>query len=75
MSLARALLLLACALLAVPALFIAAKGLDAIRRRAAVIQGRPVAGLKAIGAGVILLGWAAGMLGFAVLVIVAQWPR
>jgi hypothetical protein len=72
---ARALLLLAAALLAVPALFIGAKGIAAIRRRSAVVQGRTVVGAKAIGAGLILVGWAAGMLLFAVLVLVAQLSR
>jgi hypothetical protein len=69
---ARALLLLACALLAVPAVFVGAKGLAAVRRRSAVIQGRTVVGGKAIAAGLVLLGWAAGMIGFAVLVLASQ---
>lgn len=69
---ARALLLLACVLLAVPGLFVGAKGLATIRRRSAVIQGRTVTGAKAIGAGLILVGWSAGMLLFAVLVFMAQ---
>jgi hypothetical protein len=72
---ARALLLLACLLLAVPALFVGARGLAVLRRRAAVIQGRTVTGGKAIGAGLVLLGWAAGMLLFAVLVAAAQLGR
>ena len=72
---ARALLLLACVLLAAPALFIAAKGLAAIRRRTAVVQGRTVTGVRAIGAGLVLVGWAAGMLLFAALVITAQLRR
>lgn len=72
---ARALLLLAVALLAVPGLFVAAKGLAAIRRRSAVIQGRPVKGAKAVAAGLVLLGWALGMLGFAVLVLLAFGRR
>jgi hypothetical protein len=69
---ARALVILACLLLVVPALFIAAKGLSAIRRRQALVQGRTVTGAQAIFAGLILLGWAAGMLGFAALVL-ARW--
>lgn len=69
---ARALLLLACLLLAAPALFVGAKGIAILRRRAAVIQGRTVTGARAVGAGLVLVGWAAGMLLFAVLVIVAQ---
>ncbi len=75
MTVARALLLLACVLLAVPAVFIAAKGLAAIRRRSAVVQGRTVTGARAVAAGLVLLGWAAGMIGFAVLVLVAQGRR
>jgi hypothetical protein len=72
---ARALLLLACVLLAAPALFIGAKGLAAIRRRSTVVQGRVVTGGRAIGAGLILVGWAAGMLLFAALVFAAQLRR
>jgi hypothetical protein len=72
---ARALLLLASVLLAVPGLFVGAKGLAAIRRRSAVIQGRTVTGARAIGAGLVLVGWAAGMIAFAVLVLVAQARR
>ncbi len=75
MSVARALLLLACVLLAVPGLFVAAKGLAAIRRRSAVVQGRTVTGARAVAAGLVLLGWAAGMIAFAVLVLVAQGRR
>ena len=72
---ARALLLVACVLLAVPALFVGAKGIAAIRRRSAVIQGRTVTGARAVAAGLVLLGWAAGMIAFAVLVLVAQSRR
>jgi hypothetical protein len=72
---ARVLLLLACALLAIPGVFVAAKGLAAIRRRSAVVQGRTVTGARAIGAGLILVGWAAGMLVFAALVFAAQLRR
>jgi hypothetical protein len=75
MTVARALLLLACLLLAVPALFIGAKGFAAISRRSAVVQGRTVTGARAIGAGLILLGWAAGMVVFAALVFAAQLRR
>jgi hypothetical protein len=74
-TVARALLLLACVLLAAPALFIGAKGLAAIRRRSAVVQGRTVTGARAIAAGLVLLGWAAGMIAFAVLVLIAQARR
>jgi hypothetical protein len=72
---ARALLLLACLLLVVPGIFIGAKGLAAIRRGSAVVQGRTVTGAKAVGAGLILLGWAAGMILFAVLVAAVQLRR
>jgi hypothetical protein len=71
---ARALVLLACFLLIVPGVFIAAKGLFAIRRRQALVQGRTVTGAQAVFAGLILLGWAAFMLGFAALVM-ARWIR
>lgn len=69
---ARALVLLAALLLVVPGLFIAAKGAFAIRRRSALVQGRTVTGGQAIFAGLILLGWAAGMLGFAALILARQ---
>lgn len=72
---ARALLLLAAALLAVPAVFVGARGLAVLRRRSAVVQGRTVTGAKALGAGLVLLGWAAGMLLFAALVLGAQLRR
>ncbi len=72
---ARALLLLAAGLLAVPGLFVAVKGFAAIRRRSAVVQGRTVTGAAAMGAGLILVAWGAGMLGFAALVLAAQFRR
>lgn len=72
---ARALLVLACVLLAVPGLFVGAKGLAVVRRRSAVIQGRTVTGARAIGAGLVLVGWAAGMIAFAVLILVALARR
>lgn len=72
---ARALVILACLLLAVPGLWVAAKGLFAIRRRQALVQGRTVTGAQAVFAGLILLGWAAGMLGFSVLVLARQLTR
>lgn len=71
----RALLLLACALLVVPALFVGAKGLRAMRRRSAVIQGKTVVGGKAVAAGLVLVGWALGMMAFALLVLAAQLRR
>lgn len=72
---ARFLLLLACVLLAVPGVFIGAKGVAVIRRRSTLVQGRAVTGARAIGAGLILVGWAAGMLVFAALVFAAQLRR
>jgi hypothetical protein len=75
MSVARALVLLAAALLALPGAFVTVKGLWAIRRRSAVVQGRTVTGAAAIGAGLVLVAWGLGMLGFAALVLVAQRPR
>jgi hypothetical protein len=69
---ARALLLLAAGLLAFPGLFIAAKGLATIRRRSAVVQGKPVTGAGAVGAGLILVAWGLAMVGFAAVVIAAQ---
>lgn len=72
---ARALLILACLLLAVPGLWVAAKGALAIRRRRALVQGRTVSGAQAVFAGLILLAWAAGMLGFSALVLARQLTR
>jgi hypothetical protein len=69
---ARALLLLAAALLALPGLFVVVKGLATMRRRHAVVQGRTVTGARAIGAGLVLVLWGAGMLGFSALVIAAK---
>lgn len=71
----RALLLVACVLLVVPGLFVGAKGLAAIRRRSAVVQGRTVTGGRAVAAGLVLVGWAAGMIAFAALVLAAQGLR
>ncbi len=75
MSLARALVLLAAGLLAVPGLFVGVKGVAAIRRRSVLVQGRTVTGAKAVLAGLVLLSWAAAMLGFAVVVLLAQAHR
>ncbi len=69
---ARALVLLAAALLALPGLFVVVKGLATMRRRSAVVQGRTVTGARAIGAGLVLVLWGAGMLGFSALVIAAK---
>ncbi len=72
MSVARALLLLACGLLALPGVYVTLKGLATMRRRSAVVQGRTVTGARAVGAGAVLVAWGLGMLGFAVLVILAK---
>lgn len=72
---ARALVIVAWLLLTVPGVFIAAKGFAAIRRRQALVQGRTVTGAQAIFAGLILLGWAFGMLGFAALILARQLSR
>lgn len=69
---ARALVLLAAALLALPGLFVVVKGLATMRRRSAVVQGRTVTGARAVGAGLVLVLWGAGMLGFSALVIAAK---
>ena len=75
MTLARALVLLAAGLLAVPGAFVSAKGAAALRRRRVLVQGRTVTGGRAVLAGLVLLGWGAGMIGFAALVLIAQRPR
>jgi hypothetical protein len=74
-TVARALVLLAAALLALPGLFVTVKGLAAIRRRSAIVQGRTVTGARAVGAGAILVAWGLGMLGFAALVLLRFRPR
>jgi hypothetical protein len=74
-SVARALLLLAAGLLAIPGLWVTLKGIAAIRRRSAVVQGRTVTGARALGAGLVLVAWGAAMLAFSVLVILAKRPR
>jgi hypothetical protein len=74
-SVARALVLLAAALLALPGLWVTVKGLATLRRGSAVVQGRTVTGARALGAGLILVAWGVGMLGFSVLVILAKRPR
>ncbi len=72
---ARALVLVAAALLAIPGLWVSVKGLATLRRRTAVIQGRTVSGARAVGAGLVLLAWGLGMLVFSALVILAKRPR
>ena len=70
---ARALVILMCLLMIVPGLFILAKGIFTLRRRQALVQGRTVTGSQAIFAGLILLGWALGMLGFAALILARRF--
>ncbi len=72
---ARALVLLAAGLLAVPGLFVGAKGIAAVRRRTIVVQGRPVEGRPAQVAGAVLVAYGAGMLGVAALLVVALLAR
>ncbi len=68
---AGALLVLAALLLGVPGIFAGAKGFTVIRTRSAIVHGRTVVGAKAIGAGVVLLGWAALTIAFAIILIAA----
>lgn len=75
MTVARALVLLAAGLLALPGLFVTAKGVATLRRRTAVVQGKTVTGARAVGAGTILVAWGLGMLGFAALVLLRFAPR
>jgi hypothetical protein len=75
MTLARALVLLAAGLLALPGLYVTLRGLATIRRGSAVVQGRTVTGARALGAGVVLVAWGLGMLLFSALVIAAKAPR
>lgn len=75
MTVARGLVLLAAGLLAFPGLWVTVKGLATIARRHAVVQGKAVTGARAVAAGVMLLAWGIGMLGFSVLVILAKRPR
>jgi hypothetical protein len=74
-TVARALVLLAAGLLAVPGVWVTLKGLAALRRGSAVVQGRTVTGARALGAGLILVVWGLAMLAFSVLVILAKRPR
>jgi hypothetical protein len=71
-TVARALVLLSAGLLALPGLYVTLKGLATIRRRSAVVQGRTVTGVRALGAGLILVLWGLGMLGFSILVVAAK---
>ena len=60
-AMASGILLLAAALLAVPGVFVAAKGLSALRRRRIVVQGRAVHGAVAVGAAAALLAYGVAM--------------
>ncbi len=71
----RALILLAALLLAVPGFFVGAKGLAAMRRRSVVVQGREVAGQRALVAGAILVVYGLAMIGIAALLVVSQLRR
>jgi hypothetical protein len=75
MSVARVLVLLAASLLALPGVWVTLKGLATLRKGTAVVQGKTVSGVRAVGAGLILVAWGLGMLGFSVLVILAKRPR
>ncbi len=72
---ARALLVLAALLLAVPGVFVGAKGVASVRTRSAVVQGRTVTGAGAVGAGLVLLGWAAAMIAVGAVVLAAALRR
>jgi hypothetical protein len=63
---ARALLAFAALMLAVPGLFIVAKGIATLRRRAVYVQGRWEAGRRASVAGV-------GLLAYGALMIFGGW--
>lgn len=72
---ARALVLLAALLLAVPGLFVGAKGIAAVRRRTIVVQGRPVEGRPARVAGAVLVAYGAAMVGIAAVLVFALLAR
>jgi hypothetical protein len=72
---ARALVLLAALLLALPGLFVAAKGIAAMRRRSIVVQGRPMEGRPARAAGLVLALYGAVMVGIAAVLVAALLAR
>ncbi len=72
---ARALVLLAALLLAVPGVFVAVKGLAAVRRRTLVVQGRAVDGARARGAGLVLVAYGAAMIAIAAALLAAVAAR
>ncbi len=67
--------MLAALLLAVPGAFVAAKGVAILRTGSAVVRGRTVGGAKAVGAALVLLGWAAATVALAAVVVVAVLRR
>ncbi len=69
---ARAMLLLAALLLAVPGAFISAKGVRAVRDRALVVQGRPIEGAPARVAGWVLVAYGAAMVAIGALLLLAM---
>jgi hypothetical protein len=72
---ARALLVLAALLLAVPGAFICAKGLGAVRRGSLVVQGRPVEGGPARVAGWILVAYGGAMVAIGAVLVAAVLLR
>jgi len=72
---ARALVLLAALLLAVPGFFVAAKGLAAVRRSTIVVQGRPVEGRPARVGGLVLAAYGAAMIGVGAVLVLALLAR
>jgi hypothetical protein len=72
---ARALVLLAALLLAVPGAFVGAKGLAAMRRRLVVVQGRTVEGGRARAAGLVLVLYGAAMIAVGVVLAIAALSR
>jgi hypothetical protein len=72
---ARSLVYLAALMLALPGLFVAAKGIAAMRRRTIVVQGRPIEGRPARAAGFVLALYGAAMVGVAAVLVAALLAR
>ncbi len=66
---ARALLLLAAVLLALPGAFIVAKGVAALRRRRIYVQGRHVEGARARTAGAMLVVYGLAMIAIGAVLV------
>ncbi|HSD22579.1 MAG TPA: hypothetical protein VLC54_21185 [Anaeromyxobacter sp.] len=66
---ARALLVLAAVLLAVPGAFIIAKGIAALRRRRIYVQGRDVEGARARTAGAMLVVYGLAMVAIGAVLV------